>query len=32
MLDAVRSNVNPPTLHRAGCRPELKLQGAVIVT
>ena len=32
MADAVRSNVNPSTLQRAGCRPELKVQGAVIVT
>jgi hypothetical protein len=29
--DAVRSNVNAPTLQRAG-RPELKFQGAAIVT
>jgi hypothetical protein len=27
MVDAVRSNVNPPTLQRAG-RPEPKFQGA----
>ena len=32
ITDAVRSNVNPPTLQRAGCSPELKVQGAVIVT
>jgi hypothetical protein len=32
MEDAVRSNVKLPTLQRAGCRLELKVQGAVIVT
>jgi hypothetical protein len=32
MLDAVRLNVNPPTLQRAGSEPELKFQGAAIVT
>jgi hypothetical protein len=32
MEDVVRSNVNPPTLQRAGSGPELKFQGAVIVT
>ena len=32
MEDAVRLNVNPPTLQRAGRGPELKFQGAVIVT
>ena len=32
MEDAVRLYVNPPTLQRAGCSPELKVQGAVIVT
>jgi hypothetical protein len=32
MEDAVRLNVNPPTLQRAGSGPELKFQGAVIVT
>src|SRR5207248_515999 len=32
MEDAVRLNVNPPTLQRAGSGPELKLQGAAIVT
>ena len=32
MEDAVRLNVNPPTLQRAGCGPELKFQGAAIVT
>jgi len=32
ILDDVRSKVKPPTLHRAGCDPELKVQGAVIVT
>jgi len=31
MVDVVRSNVNPPTLQRAGS-PEPKVQGAVIVT
>src|SRR5262249_17248955 len=31
MEDAVRLNVNPPTLHRAGW-PEPKVQGAAIVT
>ena len=31
MEDAVRLNVNPPTLQRAS-RPELKFQGAAIVT
>ena len=32
MEDDVRLNVNPPTLQRAGSGPELKFQGAVIVT
>jgi len=32
MEDAVRLNVNPPTLQRAGSGPELKFQGAAIVT
>jgi hypothetical protein len=32
MEDAVRLNINPPTLQRAGSGPELKFQGAAIVT
>src|SRR5207248_7592385 len=32
MEDAVRLNVNPPTLQKAGSGPELKLRGAAIVT
>ena len=32
MEDVVRLNVNPPTLQRAGSGPELKFQGAVIIT
>src|SRR5437016_10375130 len=32
MVDAVRLNVNPPTLQRAGSGPELKLQGWAIAT
>ena len=32
MEDDVRLNVNPPTLQRAGSEPELKFQGAAIVT
>ena len=32
MEDAVRLKVNPPTLQKAGTGPELKFQGAAIVT
>ena len=32
MEDVVRLNINPPTLHRPGSGPELKFQGADIVT